>query len=51
MIDVDDAPLPSALVEHEGCWAASADIGDVSVTIGARHVAISEMALQAVSPD
>jgi hypothetical protein len=46
MIDVDGAPVPFTLVEHEGCWVAS--IGDQRVIIAARDVPATEVALQTV---
>jgi hypothetical protein len=51
MIDVDGAPVPFTLVEHEGCWAAVADLDDTSVTIAAPDVPATEVALQTVLRD
>jgi hypothetical protein len=51
MIDVDGAPVPFTLVEHGGCWAAVAGIGDHRVTIAARAVLATEVALQSVLRD
>ena len=50
-IDVDGAPVPFTLVEHEGGWAAVADIGEESITIAARDVPPAGVVLQTVSPD
>jgi hypothetical protein len=46
IIEVDGASVPFALVEHEGSWAAVADIGDESVTIAARGIPATAVALQ-----
>jgi hypothetical protein len=51
MIDVDGVAVRFALVERQRCWAAVADIGNESVTIAAREVPSTRVALQAVSPD
>lgn len=48
MIDVDGAPVPFTRVEHKGCWAAVADIGDQSVIIAARDVPATQVSLQTV---
>jgi hypothetical protein len=50
-IDVDGAPVSFTLVEHEGRCAAVADIGDESITIAARDVPTTGVALQTVSPN
>jgi hypothetical protein len=51
MIDVDGAPVPFTLVEHERCWAAVADVDDRCVTIAARDVPATEVALHTVVRD
>jgi hypothetical protein len=51
MIDVDGAPVPFRRVEHEGCWAAVADIGEEAVIIATRHVSTTEVALRTVLSD
>lgn len=48
-IEVDGAPVPFTLVEQEGWWAAVADVADTRVTIAARDVPASEVALQTIS--
>jgi hypothetical protein len=51
MIDVVGSLVSFTVVDHEGHWAAVADIGDESITIAARDVPSTGVALQAVSPD
>jgi hypothetical protein len=48
-IAVDGAAVPFTLVEQEGCWAAVADVGDTSVTIAARDVPVTDVALHTVT--
>jgi len=46
MIETDGVPVRFARVEHENCWAAVADIGDERITIAARDVPATEVALR-----
>jgi hypothetical protein len=48
MIEVDGAPVAFTLAKHERWWAAVADVADTSVTIAARDVPATEVALQTV---